>query len=56
LVAAEPTLDDRIAACSRDPRVVAGVATVDTCVGADLFFRAQFGGNGADLRDVSPGR
>lgn len=46
LVAAEPTLDDRIAACSRDPRVVVGVATVDTCVGADLFFRAQFGGNG----------
>jgi cytochrome c peroxidase len=44
--AAEPTLDDRVTACSHDPRVVVGVATVDTCVGADLFFRAAFGGNG----------
>lgn len=44
--AAEPTLDERIAACGRDPRVVAGVATVNTCVGADLFFRKAFGGNG----------
>jgi mono/diheme cytochrome c family protein len=40
------TLDDRVAACSSDPRVVAGVVTVDVCVGADLFFRAPFGGNG----------
>lgn len=40
------TLADRTAACQKDPRVVAGVVTVETCVGADLFFRAPFGGNG----------
>ena len=45
-VEATLTLDDRVAACSKDPRVVAGVVTVDVCVGADLFFRAPFGGNG----------
>jgi hypothetical protein len=45
-VEATLTIDDRIAACSVDPRVVAGVVTVDVCVGADLFFRAPFGGNG----------
>ena len=44
--AATPTLDDRIAACRADPRVVVGVVTLDTCVGADLFFRDAFGGNG----------
>ena len=44
--AATLTLDDRIAACSNDPRVVVGVVTLDTCVGADLFFRDAFGGNG----------
>jgi hypothetical protein len=40
------TLDARIAACSSDPRVVVGVVSVATCVGADLFFRDSFGGNG----------
>ncbi|HSR95638.1 MAG TPA: hypothetical protein VLM79_01155 [Kofleriaceae bacterium] len=44
--AATLTLDDRIAACRNDPRVVVGVVTLDTCVGADLFFRDAFGGNG----------
>src|SRR6185436_9093888 len=39
-------LDDRMAACARDPRVVAGAVSVDVCVGADLFFREQFAGNG----------
>jgi cytochrome c peroxidase len=43
---AEPTLDDRAAACASDPRVVAGVVSNATCVGADLFFRDSFGGNG----------
>src|SRR5262245_35617791 len=32
--------------CASDPRVVAGVVTADTCIGANLFFRAPFGGNG----------
>jgi hypothetical protein len=45
-VQASVTLDDRVATCQADPRVVVGVVTLDTCVGADLFFRAPFGGNG----------
>jgi hypothetical protein len=40
------TLNDRIASCSVDPRVVLGKMSVDTCVGADLFFRETFNGNG----------
>jgi mono/diheme cytochrome c family protein len=40
------TLADRLTACARDPRVVAGVANIDTCVGADLFLRETFNGNG----------
>src|SRR3954470_17211904 len=40
------TLNDRIAACSSDPRVVAGTVSVDVCAGADLFLRETFGGNG----------
>ncbi|HEX8109992.1 MAG TPA: hypothetical protein VF516_19820 [Kofleriaceae bacterium] len=40
------TLDDRIAACTNDPRVKIGKLSVDTCVGADLFFRETFNGNG----------
>jgi len=40
------TLDDRIAACTNDPRVILGKLNVDTCVGADLFFRETFNGNG----------
>jgi len=39
-------LNDRIATCSADPRVVAGAVSVDVCVGADLFFRETFNGNG----------
>ena len=40
------TFADRVAACAQDPRVVVGVASNDTCVGADLFFRETFNGNG----------
>jgi mono/diheme cytochrome c family protein len=39
-------LNDRITACSSDPRVVTGTVSVDVCVGADLFLRETFGGNG----------
>ena len=39
-------LNDRLAACASDPRVVAGTVSVDVCTGADLFFRETFGGNG----------
>jgi len=53
---AEPSLDpstdatitpeDVAATCAADPRVVVGFVTSDTCVGANLFFRGTFGGNG----------
>ena len=48
------TLNDRIAACSVDPRVVAGVVTSDTCVGADLFLRETFNGNGRSCATCHP--
>lgn len=40
------TLAQRIAGCQLDPRVLAGIVSVDICVGADLFFRESFDGNG----------
>src|SRR5262245_37600862 len=40
------TPDSVATVCASDPRVVAGVVTADTCIGANLFFRAPFGGNG----------
>jgi hypothetical protein len=46
-VAPHPLDDpDPATVCASDPRVAAGVVTVDTCVGANLFFRGTFGGNG----------
>jgi mono/diheme cytochrome c family protein len=48
------TLDDRIAACAVDQRVVAGVVTSDTCVGADLFLRETFNGNGRSCATCHP--
>ena len=36
----------RKADCDNDPRVVLGLVSSDICVGADLFFREPFGGNG----------
>ncbi|MEY4546015.1 MAG: hypothetical protein RL685_2210, partial [Pseudomonadota bacterium] len=32
--------------CSNDPRVALGLVSPEVCVGADLFFREPFGGNG----------
>jgi hypothetical protein len=48
------TLAERIAACNVDPRVVAGLVSVDICVGADLFFRETFGGNGRSCGTCHP--
>jgi cytochrome c peroxidase len=48
------TLSDRIAACSADQRVVAGVVALDTCVGADLFLRETFNGNGRSCATCHP--
>jgi cytochrome c peroxidase len=40
------TLAERITLCQNDARVVVGKLSIDTCVGADLFFRESFNGNG----------
>jgi len=48
------SVDARTAACCRDPRVVAGAVTIETCVGADLFFREPFGGNGRTCATCHP--
>lgn len=48
------TLDDRIKLCDSDPRVIAGVASEDTCVGADLFLRETFNGNGRSCATCHP--
>ncbi|HEX3763940.1 MAG TPA: hypothetical protein VHW23_34835 [Kofleriaceae bacterium] len=39
-------MNARIAACAADPRVIAGTVSVDICIGADVFLREDFGGNG----------
>ena len=48
------TLNDRIAACNADPRVQLGLVSNDICVGADLFFREPFGGNGRTCGTCHP--
>jgi cytochrome c peroxidase len=45
-VRASLTFAERSAACAADPRVVAGLVSQQVCVGADLFFRETFDGNG----------
>jgi mono/diheme cytochrome c family protein len=45
-VAASITPTDVVATCAIDPRVVVGAVSANTCIGANLFFRAPFGGNG----------
>jgi len=48
------SLDDRLAKCASDPRVLAGTVSVDICVGADLFLRETFGGNGRSCATCHP--
>jgi hypothetical protein len=48
------TLNDRIALCSSDPRVFIGIVSLDTCVGADLFLRETFNGNGRSCATCHP--
>jgi cytochrome c peroxidase len=43
---APASLAARIASCAADPRVTAAGVSVDVCVGADLFLRETFNGNG----------
>jgi hypothetical protein len=45
-VVPQPLDPDPATVCATDPRVVAGVVTVNTCIGANLFLRGTFGGNG----------
>src|SRR3954468_24815361 len=33
-------------ACQADPRVQAGVVSLTECIGADIFFKENFNGNG----------
>src|SRR5690349_13203049 len=40
------TFAERSAACAADPRVTAGLVSQQVCIGADLFFRETFDGNG----------
>jgi cytochrome c peroxidase len=40
--------------CSEDTRVQLGIVTQDECVGAELFFRDEFGGNGRSCASCHP--
>jgi cytochrome c peroxidase len=40
--------------CSQDSRVTLGVVSLDVCVGAELFFRDTFGGNGRSCGSCHP--
>jgi cytochrome c peroxidase len=56
-----PSVDTRAAralrrslACRRDPRVRLGLVSAELCVGADLFFRETFDGNGRTCNSCHP--
>src|SRR5688572_19334381 len=40
--------------CNADPRVQLGIVSLDVCVGAELFFRDEFGGNGRSCASCHP--
>lgn len=40
------TATERLADCSKNPRVIAGQVSAEVCAGADIFFRETFDGNG----------
>jgi len=40
------TLPQRTTLCQADARVQAGVVSLNTCIGGDIFFRESFNGNG----------
>src|SRR3954451_24327491 len=46
--------EDRLHACSSDPRVVGGLVSQSICAGADIFFRETFGGNGRTCGSCHP--
>ncbi|HTV24021.1 MAG TPA: hypothetical protein VMG12_35260 [Polyangiaceae bacterium] len=46
--------EQRRALCESDPRVVLGQVTLDVCLGAELFFRETFDGNGRTCGSCHP--
>lgn len=40
--------------CDKDPRVALGLVSREVCIGADLFFRETFGGNGRTCGSCHP--
>ena len=48
------TGQQRIDACKKDPRVLAGLVTARLCAGADIFFRETFAGNGRTCGTCHP--
>jgi cytochrome c peroxidase len=48
------SLASRTTKCLADPRAVLGLVSVDICVGADLFFRDTFNGNGRTCGTCHP--
>jgi hypothetical protein len=48
------TAQDRLATCSQDPRVLAGLLSPDICAGGDIFLRETFAGNGRTCGSCHP--
>lgn len=48
------TLEAATDVCAVDPRVTLGLTSLDVCVGAELFFRGTFGGNGRSCASCHP--
>ena len=48
------TAQDRLAACSQDPRVTMGLISPDICAGGDIFLRETFAGNGRTCGSCHP--
>jgi hypothetical protein len=53
-VQGELTAEQRLAACSQDPRVTAGLLSPDICAGGDIFLRETFAGNGRTCGSCHP--
>ena len=47
-------VQQRLAACAQDPRVLTGLVTQQICAGADIFFREPFDGNGRTCGTCHP--
>jgi hypothetical protein len=47
-------LQQRMTACAQDARVLTGLVTQQICVGADIFFRETFDGNGRTCGTCHP--